>query len=567
MRVRLYPEQRVMAEAMAEMGRRREPVRVVKLKCRQSGDSTLAALWTFHAMYWRPARRALVVAHHDTTTTSLYQMYQVLFNELPEELRWGQRKFNRKELSFEPPSGSSLVAQTAGYLDIGHGLTIQHCHLSETDRWPDPEVALEGILETVPQAADTSIIIESVAQSAEGWLQQFWQASKQGRTGFRPLFTPAYAVPEFRLAVPKGFQATAEERAWQQEYGAAACSPAFLMWYRSKRQLFLAKEPWGGERRLKAMYPLNDREAFQSSGFCVFPDSVLQRLGAQVQAPAVSCALYAVGMGQFRPEACAADWDGAVHIWKEPEAGRMYAVGVDIADGVGATESVVSICAWPEYEQVCEWASAHSSVEHTAWVARWLAQKYGGGNCMIIPEINKSGVLVLYILQSLPGEYGIFRWRYLDRPGQAVSDQPKLGWETNESTKKILVQVANMVFMSGGGTIKSAQLWEQMTRCVDVLPSRRWRVQGKGSDRVLAWLIAMTGAYLEFEGGQVGGVSGLGERARWEEGDGDLRRERGSWDPGALKIFTDRGLDAVGAPRKLGNYDDLDFSDAWEREV
>lgn len=522
-RFRLYPEQLAQAKVMIGMQAARQPVRVVKVKCRQSGDSTFGEVWTFHHMYWRHRQNALVVAHHDTTTTALYKMAQTLYSELPPELQWQQRRFNRKELSFEPPSGSSLVAQTAGYLDIGHGLTLHHVHLSEIDRWPDPEVALEGILETQPFVPGTSTVIESVAQTADGFLHHFWRASKQGRTGFTPIFTPWYAIPEYRLPLPADFYPEAEEQAWIEQYHLSLTQ---IAWYRAKLQLFMAKEPWGGERRMRSMYPFNDEEAFQSSGFCVFPDTVLLEQKEHVRPPIESVKLYPIGPAKFQPQKCSADMDGALLFWKKPEAGRQYMLGVDVSDGVGQTESVVEIFAYPGYEQVAEWGSANSSVEHTAWVAAWLAELYGGANSIIIPEVNKSGILVLYILQTLPGSYGIFRWRYLDRPGMQMTDQPKLGWYTDEGTKKILVQIANMLFTSGAGVIHSEKMREQMSRCVDVLPSRRWRVAGKGSDRVLAGLIAMTGAYLEYEGGVLGDMVAEDEAKKAAP----RGRERGAWD-------------------------------------
>ena len=522
MRVKLYPEQRIMAAAMLDMQREGKPVRILKLKCRQSGDSTMAALWTFHQIYWKQRQRGILIGHHESTTTALYNMYQTLYNELPDELRWAQRRYNRKELGFEPPSGSSLIAQTAGYLDIGHGLTIKAAHFSEIDRWPDVEVALEGLWETIPFTADTSIIIESVCQGADGWLHNYWRESKKGLTGFLPLFTPAYKIPEYRLPVPKDFARTKEEEQWVQEYG---CSNAFLVWRRHKLHEMIAKEAWGGERTMKRMYPFNDEECFQSSGFCVFPDTVLAEQREQVVGPKHVVHLRPIGPGEFHAEK--AEWiNNTLAIWKDPEPGRFYSLGVDVSDGVAQTESVISICAYPGYEQVAEWASKTSSVEETAWVARWLAQKYGGQNCLVVPEVNKSGVLVVHLLQNLPGEYGIYRWTYFDKAGLYSSDNPKLGWETNDSTKKILVQVANLLFLGGQGIVRSEFLYEQMTRCVDVLPGLRWRVEGKGSDRVLAWLIAMIGAFVEFQGGNLDTMKSPLERA---SGHGP-RRERNSYD-------------------------------------
>jgi len=98
-----------------------------------------------------------------------------------------------------------------------------------------------------------------------------------------------------------------------------------------------------------------------------------------------------------------------------------------------------------------------------------------------------------------------------------------VGHNTNDSTKTMLPQAFNKIFMAGDGAVRSAMLYEQMGRCVDVLPSRRWRVAGKGSDRVLAALIGIMGMYVEFEGGQVHGVTSGGPRTEESGLPADMR--------------------------------------------
>lgn len=501
-RVELFPEQRRQADIMLAEKRANRPVRTVKVKPRQSGDSTYAELYQFHEVYWDNGQGGLTIAHHDTTTASLYGMAQTFFTELPPELQIQPKKLNRKELAWDKPYNNTIIAQTAGFVDIGHGLTINHVHLSEIDLYPDPETVLEGIMETVALAPGTTIQIESKAQGTEGWLYGFWNQSKAGKTGFIPIFTAWYQVPEYRLPVPRDFEPTREEMEWIEEYH---ISHAQLMWYRAKRSLMIAKEPWGGDRRMKSSYPFTDDEAFQSSGFCVFPDGVLARLKETLRPPLESYRLvHLPDPGEFG-KVPALPHEADLWIWKKPEPGRYYSLGVDISDGVGETESVVTVCAYPDYEQVAEWASKHSSVEETAYVARYLAQMFHGQEALIIPEINRNGNLILYLLNNMPGDFSIFRWRYLDKLSSNPSHDPKLGWETNANTKKNLVQVANLVFIRGQGAIRSPILHEQMTRCLDILPGKRWAAVGGKSDRIIAWLIAMMGAYLDFEGGSVGG--------------------------------------------------------------
>jgi hypothetical protein len=157
---------------------------------------------------------------------------------------------------------------------------------------------------------------------------------------------------------------------------------------------------------------------------------------------------------------------------------------------------------------------------------------------MIVPEINKSGVLVLYMLDQLPGTYQIYRWRSFDRAGAGVphTAQPALGWQTNEATKKILAQVANIILLSGAGIVRSRIMYEQMQQCLDVLRFKRWNTTGK-SDRVLAGLIAMAGAFFEFDHGE---VSGGGALERQPAAARVAGRERGAWDADYDAVFSDR---------------------------
>ena len=432
----LYPEQLAQFRVMQQQEREGRPVRICKLKSRQSGDSTFGMAWLFHKTHWVDYQRALVVAHDDFTTAGLYEMGLLFYQELPDELKHPIVKKNRRELAFAAPHGSTLMAQTAGWLDLAHGRTIQHAVLSEIDRWVNPEASLDGIWPTIPLKAGTSIIIESVAAESDGWLRHFWEACKKGQTTYTPLFTPWYAVPEFAIALPVGYEESEEDRAWQQEYGINLNQ---IAWYRATLADTIAKEPWGGERKHRRQYPFTDTQAFESSGFCVFPDVVLARLRAgTADAPTSSFRLIHTGGGRFEEIPVPVD-EADLWVWKEPEPGRYYALGVDISDGVGQTESVVSVCAYPGYEQVAEWASNRTSVEQTAWIAAYLAERFGGSQALVIPEKNKSGVLAVHILDSIPRSFDIFRWRFLDRPASIQSVNPTYGWECVDPEAKILM--------------------------------------------------------------------------------------------------------------------------------
>lgn len=497
--LRLWPEQRHLAAVMLRQQAASRPVRVVNLKTRRAGTSTFSEAWRFHHTHWTPRTRSLVIAHDDDTTDLLAGISRLMYDELPDPLRFRLRRDKKRMLEFD--NRSQMQAATAGYVEVGRGRTIQHLHFSELDFAPDPPSTLAAVRETCHMEPGTSIVLESTAKSGDGWLASFWQASKAGVSGFECVFTAAQAVPGHRLPVPVDFEPTAEDR---DRIARLGVDLPYLVWRRYKEGEFVAAEPWGGGRRFRREFPETEEDAFVSSGFCVFPDIVIARLKDGLRPPARAYHLVPTGDFDFEPVPTDAD-SGNLWVWKKREEGRLYALGVDVADGVRQTESVVSVCAWPGYEQVAEYASNTIAPDRLAAVVAWLSRRYGGEQALIVPEVNRSGVLVLYILNHLPLEAGLFRWRYFDKPGMRDTSDPKLGWSTTEETKTILTQVANLLYLRGDGTIRSLVLHEQMRRCVDVLPGLRWKVDGR-SDRVLAWLIAQAGAYFDFEGGIAGGI-------------------------------------------------------------
>lgn len=559
----LWPHQRHMADDLLAQRRRGDPPRLLTLKTRRAGTSTASALWMFHEFYWQPRRHALVVAHHQTTTEFLYQIYQTIYDELPRELQIPLKKLNKKELACELPWGSNLIAQTAGYLDIGRGMTIQHAHLSEIDYWPDPETALDGILNTVHYHADTSIIIESTAAGAEGWLHHFWTESRQGKTGFACRFQAWFDVPEHRARPAPDFAVTAQEADWMREF---SLDEPQICWYRHKMDETVAKQPWGGERKMRQEFPFTEQEAFQSSGQCVFPDQVLHSQRAFTEAIAGTEFIRLVPMpGGAFTEVPTDEVEADFVVYEKPDPRYFYSIGMDVGEGVGQSESVVSVCRYPGYVQAAEWASDHAGVDQAAFTVAYIAERYGGGNCLVVPEICKSGILVCFILGQLMGRYTVFQHRYLDRAGGKLTD--KLGWDTNPSSKNMLAQVANLVFLRGlrsraaggepEGVVHSAVLLEQMSRCLDVMPGKRWKAEGGKSDRIIAWLIAMMGAYLDYEGGTVAGVVSAG--AARGEGTRGLPDPTFRW-PGTFdtadEVFEGRLPSGVSQPHRVGDFDD-----------
>ena len=167
-----------------------KPVRIIILKARQLGFSTLTEALLFHACATRSNVNALVVAHREDATANLFRMSKLFYDELPAPVKPMLRTSNAQELVFENPSRASRGAlpglrsrfrcATAGGRGIGRSDTLQCVHLSEYAFWPEggesKAATLAGILQAVPSRPGTMVIIESTANGCEDFKDR-WDAA------------------------------------------------------------------------------------------------------------------------------------------------------------------------------------------------------------------------------------------------------------------------------------------------------------------------------------------------------------------------------------------------------
>ena len=79
------------------------PVRIIILKARQMGFSTLTAAIIFWMAATAHAVRCMVVAHKDEATDNLFQMYKRFYENLPDPVKPMLQASNAKELVFDTP--------------------------------------------------------------------------------------------------------------------------------------------------------------------------------------------------------------------------------------------------------------------------------------------------------------------------------------------------------------------------------------------------------------------------------------------------------------------------------
>ena len=308
-----------------------KPVRLIILKARQLGFSTLTEGLIFHACATRKNVNALIVAHREDATANLFRMSKLFYDELPAPVKPMLRASNAQELVFENPSKlrserearpglrSRIRCATAGGRGIGRSDTLQCVHLSEYAFWPDgadgKASTLAGILQAVPSLPGTMVVIESTANGFEDFKER-WDAAVAGENDFEPVFFAWFENPDYSMPVVPGTEWTAEERELRDAY---RLTDGQLQW----RRWCIANNCGGSLDMFRQEYPASPGEAFLHSGTGVFDNEQIVLRLERLPTPA--------GRGEFTDGEWTESETGAITLYELPEEGVPYVLGGDTA--------------------------------------------------------------------------------------------------------------------------------------------------------------------------------------------------------------------------------------------
>ncbi len=245
-----------------------KPLRIIILKARQLGFSTLveALIFVRTAFYFNT--ESAIVAHDEETATHIFKMSRLFYNKLPEPLKAQILSSNAKEIIFNNKADTGLRSGirclTAGNSDVGRGRTIQNLHISEYSSWRgDKKNILGGLLSAVPSLPDTLVVIESTAKGYDHF-KELWDNAVEGKNDFFPVFFPWFECADYRLNVLLPDEdLTEEERKLLAQYNLDKEQLAWRRWS-------IANLCNGDKVLFAQEYPACPEEAFRSSGDCLF---------------------------------------------------------------------------------------------------------------------------------------------------------------------------------------------------------------------------------------------------------------------------------------------------------
>lgn len=280
---KLNEPQKRLYRVIKEERKKGKPVRIIILKARQMGFSTLTEGLIFFFTVMKLNVTSFIIAHTDVATNNLFNMSKLFYDRLPNLLKPQRQASNSKELIFDVPTqkarsnpnlrglNSKIKCATAGGSGVGRSETITNLHASEIAFWTgDIKETLNGLMQAVPSLPNTMIIFESTANGFN-YFKELWDKAVNGENDFIPVFFAWFELKEY-VKEYDGFELTQEEKELQQRFD---LSLEQLSWRR-----WCIKNNCGGDIDMfKQEYPSTPEEAFISTGASVFDkEKVINRI-------------------------------------------------------------------------------------------------------------------------------------------------------------------------------------------------------------------------------------------------------------------------------------------------
>jgi hypothetical protein len=476
------PQERLY-NLIAEQHRAGKPVRVIILKARQMGFSTLTEAIIFKATATARHVTSAIVAHEDKATQHLFEMSKRYYNYLPKPLQPQIKASNAYELVFDTKDGKGLDSKikcfTAGGQNIGRSDTIRNLHISELAYWPgDKATTLLGLLQAVPDKPGTMIIIESTANGYD-YYKELWDMAVAGESEYVPLFVAWWELDEYQRPYT-GFELTEDERRLKALYG---LTDEQLEW----RRWCIANQCGGNVELFKQEYPACPEEAFISTGNCYFGNDGKEKIIERIQQ--VNGIVYKTGYFEYDYDGLKItnirwvdDKRGEIKIYRDVEERHPYVIGGDTA-GEGSDYFVGQVLDNSTGEQVAV-LRKQCGEEQYARQMYCLGQYYN--NALLGIEVNFSTYPVKELCRlGYPNQYlrqkeDIVRTEY----------EHKYGFKTTTSTRPAALAALATVVREEIDTINDIDTLREMLTFIKNDHGKPVAEQGKHDDLVMGLAIA-----------------------------------------------------------------------------
>lgn len=454
-----------------------KPVRIIILKARQMGFSTVTEALIYYFTSLQEAKNAFIVAQSSDASSNLYDMFQLYYEKVPTVIQPMSRKNNAKKLTFENPAirtadrrknpglKSKITVQTAESRVLARSDTIHYLHASEVAFWPAKKKKrhLLSLLAALSKEPGSLGIIESTANGMEEF-KHMWDAAVKGESDFAPLFFAWFEMPDYRKPVPLGFELTEEEQELKEKY---ALDDEQLQW----RRYTIRNDCGGDPRQFDQEYPSEPDDAFLLSGEGIFDNKFIKRLRDSISLIGSQHEI------DFVKNKIIPTLSGELVIYRKPEPDKQYVLAADTAKGKEDGDYDAAYVIEARTGEMC--AALHGKWDTDLYGKKLNTLGLYYNTALLAVENNNTGESVLNTL-----------FNTCHYPLLFMHKKGTMGWNTNQATRPVMMSDFKEAIRDQLFEIYCPALYGECMTLIDK-NGKAEADSGCNDDRVMAYSIAL----------------------------------------------------------------------------
>lgn len=494
----MHPAQRKLIEEVNRCLNERRPIRIVVLKARQIGISTIieAILFTFAMLQER--MKGLVISHELDSSEHILQMCQTYYDNFQFKEAYKQKNKSAKTLAWLGVN-SDIRITTAGNQKAGRSRTIRFLHASEVAFWDNAKTLMTGLAQTIPERHGTAIFLESTANGIGNYFHSQWLEACKEQTNFNyiPLFFPWWTHPEYTgtfidlPAITGGLDeyeralvkllSNPPKQKWN-DYTAVSMTYLEIIDRLTWRRYAISNLCQGDLLKFQQEYPATPDEAFIATGKNVLPLDALN-----------DCFQYRDGYrGNIVKEGekvrfQADPIEGRFTLFAKPDPMQSYIVAGDpthTMDGDYAVAQVINRRTWEQVGVYRAKVDGRTFGEKTMELGRyyndalWVCENAGGGSASIAVALDRGypNIWQHQKAEKMPGQ--IDNW---------------YGWQTNSKTKPEAIANLRKVLVDRNVLFHDQTTYDEAKNFVSLGNGKFGNSSEEDhDDTVMSWAIGMT---------------------------------------------------------------------------
>lgn len=542
------PQRRFVAR-LEELRLAGKPIRIILLKARQWGGSTVSQLYMAWLMLvHKVGLNSLIIAHQGTATDEIKDMFDRMIKRYPVGLLYelgASYDNNEPKMVAVGKSGAifrvpqrncKVKLGTAERPDSCRGGDYNLVHCSEVGIWKktdgkSPEDIVRSACSGILLEPYTMIVYESTANGTGNFFQREYDAAKRGQSQFEAMFVSWFDIEKYSMPIDDlvAFAIHLYENRNNENENSTREESGRYLWWLWNMGATLEGINWYIKERAKyndhgqmaSEYPSDDIEAFVHSGARVFDKYKVEALRPACRPPRYIGDVYAdadEGEDALRNIRFAEDHQGMLWIWALPEIDEQVEIAnryLTIVDIGGrwkkADWSVIVVIDrlfmmdGGKPSVVAQWYG-HIDMDRLAWKAAQVAAFYD--NALLVIESNTAetkdknrnvdGDQSFYILNQIKGVYNNLYARKQSEDDIINKVPRKYGFHTNVSTKPMIISTLVKA-------VREAMYVERDVRCLDEyityekVGSSFGAIPGKHDDLLMTRAIGMHICFYEMD--------------------------------------------------------------------